>query len=65
VEDTMAWAEAEEAKELKELEEKGAAKASWQPSPADKAFMDEEMKKAKELYGEDFGEDISEDFDNG
>jgi len=34
----------------------------WQPNEQDRAWMDEQLKQGKELYGEDFGEDIDEDF---
>ncbi len=59
----MAWAAAEEAKELNELDKQEKEPKEWQPSEQDKAWMEEEMRRAKELYGEDFGEDISEEFD--
>jgi hypothetical protein len=62
----MSWADAEEAKELKELGDigdKAKTDGTWKPSEADKSWMDEEIKKAKELYGEDFGENISEEFE--
>lgn len=62
----MAWAEAEEEKEEAELNKK-----EWSPSDQDKEWMEEqnrkaleeEIKKAKEEFGEEFGEDIVEDFD--
>ena len=34
----------------------------WQPSHEDKAWMDDQIRSGKEIYGEDFGEDINEDF---
>lgn len=66
--DALAWAEAEEQKELDELE---AKEKDWKPSDVDKAWMEEQTRKAleeelkigKEQFGEGFGEDISEDFD--
>lgn len=54
--DAMAWAEEEEKKEAEEIEKE------WTPSEQDKAWMEEQTRKAKEEFGEDFGEDINEDF---
>lgn len=53
IQDALAWAEAEEEKEKN-------SKAGL--SESDKEWMEAEIAKAKDLYGEDFGEDISEDF---
>lgn len=50
VDDALAWAEAEEAKENVSI------------SDADKEWMNKQLEEAKQLYGEDFGESISEDF---
>jgi hypothetical protein len=50
VDDALAWAEAEEAKE------------SASVSGADKEWMEKQLQEAKQLYGEDFGESISEEF---
>lgn len=47
--EVLDWAEQEEAKELMELKKK----------QEDEAWMAEQLKKEKELHGEDFGEDVS------
>ena len=54
----MAWADAEEAKE-KEATEKPSDPTQ---DPENIRWMEEQMQKAKEQYGDTFGEDISEDF---
>lgn len=56
--EAAAWAEAEEKKEstLKE------GPIDWQPSDEDKSWMEDQIRSGKEIYGEDFGEDINEDF---
>lgn len=60
----LEWAEAEEKREAEEAKKNSNPNApSFQPTQEDKAWMEEELKKAKEQYGEDFGEDINEDFD--
>ncbi len=58
--DALAWAEAEEKKELQQSGNQTLPQ--WQPNEQDRAWMDEQLKQGKELYGEDFGEDIDEDF---
>lgn len=50
VDDALAWAEAEEAKE------------TFIPGDEDREWMEKQLQEAKKLYGEDFGEDISEEF---
>ena len=54
--EALAWAEAEEKKE--QVQGDGI----WSPTPEDKAWMDDQIKQGKEAFGDDFGEDISEDF---
>jgi len=63
--DALAWAEAEEKKEAEEARKKDSnfRDSDFQPTPEDKAWMEEELVRAKEAYGEDFGEDIDEEFD--
>lgn len=61
------WAEQEEKKELDALKSQAATQEAQTPQdptkdPANVAWMEEQLKKAKEIYGESFGEDISEDF---
>jgi len=58
--DALAWAEAEEKKEAQQSGDQTLPQ--WQPNEQDRAWMDEQLKQGKELYGEDFGEDIDEDF---
>jgi hypothetical protein len=62
------WAEQEEKRELEALKAKAAnqeATPATDPTkdPANVAWMEEQMSKAKELLGEDFGEDIEESFE--
>lgn len=52
VDDALAWAEAEEEKEK-----------STSISAEDQEWMAKQLQEAKQLYGEDFGENISEEFD--
>ena len=62
------WAEQEEQKELNEL---NSGKIKPEPeqevkpniTDADRAWMEQKLEEAKELYGEDFGQDIEEDFE--
>lgn len=61
VDDALAWAEAEEKKEA-ELKGVKPESQNWTPSEEDKAWMEQELQRAKEMYGEDFGEDINEEF---
>jgi hypothetical protein len=60
VDDALSWAEQEEAKEQ--------AADGKQPepgkSPEDVAWMEEQMRLARQEHGDDFGEDISEVFDD-
>lgn len=65
IDDALAWAEEEEAKELqrmKEAESVADNNTSWKPSEEEKKWMEQEIKRAKEIYGEDFGENIDEVF---
>lgn len=58
--EALAWAEAEEKREAESSLKQG--QVDWIPTEQDKAWMEEQLRQGKELYGEDFGEDISEDF---
>jgi hypothetical protein len=60
--EALAWAEAEEKREAESLKSDPDIKPEWSPTPEDKAWMENQIKQGKELYGEDFGEDINEDF---
>lgn len=78
-ESAEAWADEEEQKEREQLEEQNKMKASsveqstkqtesddpYDPSKDPEAieWMEKEMAKAKELYGDDFGEDLSLDME--
>src|ERR1051325_2389852 len=61
------WAEQEEKKELDALKSKAAAQEKKPDSdptkdPANVAWMEEQLAKGKQIFGESFGEDISEEF---
>lgn len=62
------WAEQEEKKELEALKAQ-AAKEEAQPTqdptkdPANVAWMEQQLKKGKEIFGESFGEDIEDEFE--
>jgi hypothetical protein len=61
------WAEQEEKKELEALRDevtKSELESVKDPTKdeANIAWMEEQIQKAKEVYGESFGEDIEEDF---
>lgn len=62
IDEATKWAEEEEKKELEALAAKEKP-GEFVPSEEDKKWMEEELRRAKEIYGESFGEDISEDFD--
>jgi len=61
------WAEQEEKRELEAMKAEAAnsKSANQDPTkdPENVAWMDEQIQKAKEIYGESFGEDIELDFD--
>lgn len=64
------WAEQEEKKELEALKAK-AADEEAKPKPtqdptkdlANVAWMEQQLKQGKEIFGESFGDDIEEDFE--
>lgn len=56
--EALAWAEAEEKREAQQQNKD----AEWIPTPEDKAWMEDQIKQGKEAFGDDFGEDINEDF---
>lgn len=60
--EVLDWAEEEERKELAELQ-KSAAKVNPAQDPENIKWMDEQLGKYKEEFGEDFGDDIEETFD--
>jgi hypothetical protein len=55
IEESLSWAEEEERKERENAEKKAA----------DQKWMNDQLLKYKEEFGEDFGEDITGDFSNG
>lgn len=60
------WAEQEEKRELEEMKAKAAAQANnLDPTkdPENIAWMEEQLRQAKEIYGDTFGEDIDETFE--
>jgi len=57
----MAWAEEEELREQEALAQEPTDTDTL--SEDDKAWMEDQLEQAKAIYGEDFGEDIVEDFD--
>ena len=65
---TLDWAEQEEKREMEALKAAAAAEeasATQDPTkdPANIAWMEEQMRQAKEVLGESFGEDIEESFE--
>lgn len=74
--ENLDWAEQEEKRELEELEKKRKAEEEINKQAEDgsmgsvedlhgdwmKEQVEKEIQQGKELYGEDFGEDISEEF---
>ena len=60
IDDALAWAEAEEKAESEGKTDSNGN--TWLPSEEDKAWMEKELQQAKEEFGDDFGEDINEEF---
>lgn len=60
LDEAMAWAEEEERKELESQAQSDPDSSVL--SDEDKAWMEDQLKQAKAVYGDDFGEDIVEDF---
>lgn len=61
--EVLDWAEQEEKKELEEMR-KQADKTATDPTkdPENVKWMKDQLEKAKQTYGESFGEDIDEEF---
>ena len=61
IQDALDWAAEEERKEMDEAKKKEAKPQSEEPeiTEDDKKWMEEELKKAKTVYGDNFGEDLS------
>lgn len=64
--EVLDWAEQEEKKELEEMR-KMADKSNADPTkdPENVKWMKEQLEKAKQAFGDSFGEDIEEEFDEG
>ncbi len=62
--DALAWAEAEEDKERQELETNGSTSSGVKITNEDAEWMKKQMEYAKSIYGDSFGEDITEDFED-
>lgn len=65
----MDWAEQEEKRELEALKAQAATEESKPvedptKDPANVAWMEEQLMQAKAMYGESFGEDIEESFED-
>jgi hypothetical protein len=60
----MDWAEMEEKRELDNMELRANSDKTSDPTkdPSNIAWMEEKLKEAKAVYGEDFGEDIEDNF---
>jgi len=61
--EALDWAEQEERRELEELKMRGEESLDPTKDPDNVAWMEEEMRKAQDMYGETFGEDIEESFE--
>lgn len=59
--EVLDWAEEEERKELAELQ-KAASNSNPAQDPENVKWMNEQLEKYKEVYGDSFGEDIDESF---
>jgi len=58
------WAEQEEQRELNAMKSEATAElVDPTKDPQNVAWMEEQIKKAKEIHGDSFGEDIEETFD--
>jgi hypothetical protein len=62
--EVLDWAEQEEKKEMEEMR-RAAQKATIDPTqdPENVKWMNEQIEKYKQVYGETFGEDIDESFE--
>jgi hypothetical protein len=58
----MKWAEEEEARELSTLNPNDAANKTPTVTPEDEAWMEEQLARERQIYGETFGQDINEEF---
>lgn len=63
--EALDWAEEEERKELEQLKEQAAAaqQEPHKPTKEDLEWMEKQIQEAKDIHGEDFGEDIKKDFE--
>jgi hypothetical protein len=65
LQDAIDWADQMEADELQEQPMLSKQSEDIDPlqDPENIAWMEQQMRQAKELYGDNFGDDISEDFE--
>lgn len=63
--ENLDWAEMEEKKELEQIKAKAAAVKTPDPTkdPDNIKWMEEQIRLAKKVYGDSFGEDIKMDFE--
>jgi hypothetical protein len=57
--EVLDWAAQEEQKELEELKAKSALKMNPAEAEENKKWMEEQLRIQKEMFGEDFGDDIN------
>lgn len=64
--EVLDWAEAEEKKELEEMQRMLAKKGNADPTkdPENIKWMKEQLEKAKQAWGNDFGDDIETTFED-
>lgn len=60
--EALAWAEAEEAQELAEQQNKGNNDGDVKITSNDEEWMKQQIDNAKTIYGDSFGADITEEF---
>lgn len=61
--EALDWAEQEERKELEALKAEAAKTSNPTEDPENIKWMEEQIRKAQEVHGETFGEDIEESFE--
>lgn len=61
--EVLDWAEAEEQKELEEMQRMADGHKDPATTPENVKWMQEQLAKAKEVHGQSFGEDIEDSFD--
>lgn len=61
--EVLDWAEAEEKKELEEMQKLADQHTDPTKTPENIKWMQEQLARAKEIHGDSFGEDIEDSFD--